>query len=257
MTLLRPIIILLGLIALWQMIVWITAVEHFILPAPLAVAGAIADDWDLLLDNAWITLAEIIIGLVLGVILGCVTALSMAASARARAWVLPVVVASQAIPVFALAPVLVVWLGFGLWSKVAMALLIIYFPVAAAFYDGLRRTDPGWLDLAHTMQASRWAVLRHIRVPAALPALGSGMRVAAAVAPIGAIIGEWVGASAGLGHLMTQANARNETPRMYAALIILALVAVALYFLIDRLSRRMTPWQAVTDPAHAHSSAKG
>ena len=249
MTWLRPFIIVGGLIAIWQIVVWATQVEHFILPAPGAVAIALVQDWDLLLDNAAITLAEIIIGLVLGVILGCLTALSMAASARARVWVLPVVVASQAIPVFALAPVLVVWLGFGLWSKVAMALLIIYFPVAAAFYDGLRRTEPGWLDLAHTMQASRWTVLRHIRVPAALPALGSGMRVAAAVAPIGAIIGEWVGASAGLGHLMTQANARNETPRMYAALIILALVAVALYFLIDRLSRRMTPWQAVTDPS--------
>jgi putative hydroxymethylpyrimidine transport system permease protein len=250
MTVLRPVIILCGLLLVWQVVVWITGVEHFILPAPAAVAVAIADDWNLLLDNALITLAEILIGLVLGIMLGCLTALSMAASARARAWVLPVVVASQAIPVFALAPVLVVWLGFGLWSKVAMALLIIYFPVAAAFYDGLRRTDPGWLDLAHTMQASRWAVLRHIRMPAALPALGSGMRVAAAVAPIGAVIGEWVGASAGLGHLMTQANARNETPRMYAALIILALVAVALYFLVDRLSRRMTPWQAVTDPAN-------
>ena len=249
MTWLRPFIIVGGLIAIWQIVVWATQVEHFILPAPGAVAIALIQDWDLLLDNAAITLAEIIIGLVLGVILGCLTALSMAASARARVWVLPVVVASQAIPVFALAPVLVVWLGFGLWSKVAMALLIIYFPVAAAFYDGLRRTEPGWLDLAHTMQASRWTVLRHIRVPAALPALGSGMRVAAAVAPIGAIVGEWVGASAGLGHLMTQANARNETPRMYAALIILALVAVALYFLIDRLSRRMTPWQAVTDPS--------
>ena len=255
MTWLRPLIILSGLIAIWQIVIWATQVEHFILPAPGAVASAMIRDWDLLLDNAGVTLAEIVIGLVLGTILGCLTALSMAVSARARAWVLPVVVASQAIPVFALAPVLVVWLGFGLWSKVAMALLIIYFPVAAAFYDGLRRTEPGWLDLAHTMQASRWSVMRHIRVPAALPALGSGMRVAAAVAPIGAIIGEWVGASAGLGHLMTQANARNETPRMYAALIILALVAVALYFLIDRLARRLTPWQAVTDPSRPQGTA--
>jgi putative hydroxymethylpyrimidine transport system permease protein len=251
---LRPIIILCGLVTVWQIVIWLTQVEHFILPAPAAVAGAIIDDWDLLLDNAGITLAEIIIGLILGVAFGCLTALTMAASARARVWVLPVVVASQAIPVFALAPLLVVWFGFGLWSKVAMAMLIIYFPVAAAFYDGLRRTDPGWLDIAHTMQASRWSTLRHIRVPAALPALGSGMRVAAAVAPIGAIIGEWVGASAGLGHLMTQANARNETPRMYAALIILAVVAVALYFLVDRLTRRLTPWQAVTDPSRTQGT---
>jgi putative hydroxymethylpyrimidine transport system permease protein len=116
-------------------------------------------------------------------------------------------VASQAVPVFALAAILVLWLGYGLASKVAMATIIIYFPVAAAFLDGLRRTDPGWLDLARVMGASRASILRHIRTPAALPALGSGLRVAAAVAPIGAVIGEWVGSSAGLGYLV-HANAR-------------------------------------------------
>ena len=164
----------------------------------------------------------------------------------ARRWLLPVVVVSQAIPVFALAPLLVLWLGYGMASKVAMAVLIIYFPVTAAFFDGLRRTDPGWLDLARTMGAGRWAILCRIRLPAALPALASGLRVAAAVAPIGAVIGEWVGASAGLGYLMLHANARVQIDVMFAALVTLAAIGVALYFAVDAGLRRLVPWQPET-----------
>ena len=150
-------------------------------------------------------------------------------------------VISQAIPVFALAPVLVLWLGYGMASKVAMASLIIFFPVATSFYDGLRRTEPGWLDLARTMNASRWSALRRVRIPAALPSLASGLRVAAAVAPIGAVVGEWVGSSAGLGHLMLHANARLQVDLMFAALGTLALMALALYFAVDQALRARFP----------------
>jgi putative hydroxymethylpyrimidine transport system permease protein len=157
---------------------------------------------------------------------------------------MPVLVVSQAIPVFALAPILTLWLGYGIASKVAMATLIIYFPVTAAFFDGLRRTDPGWLDLAQAMDGRRWRILAHVRIPAALPALSSGLRVATAVAPIGAIVGEWVGASAGLGYLMLHANARMQVDVMFAALFVLAVFAVALYFAVDHGLRKALPWQA-------------
>jgi putative hydroxymethylpyrimidine transport system permease protein len=120
--------------------------------------------------------------------------------------------------------------------------LIIFFPVAANFSDGLRRTDPGWLDLSRTMGASRYAVMRHVRLPAALPAFASGLRVATAIAPIGAIIGEWVGASSGLGYVMINANARIQTDVMFAALFILAVVAIALYVLVGHLLRRLLYW---------------
>ncbi len=156
---------------------------------------------------------------------------------------------SQAIPVFALAPILTLWLGYGIASKVAMATLIIYFPVTSAFFDGLRRTEPGWLDLARTMDGGRARILWHVRIPAALPALGSGLRVATAVAPIGAVVGEWVGASAGLGYYMLHMNGRMQTDAMFAALLTLALMAVAIYFAIDAGLRRALPWQPETDPA--------
>ena len=155
---------------------------------------------------------------------------------------MPVLVVSQAIPVFALAPLMVLWFGFGMTAKILMAMLVIFFPVTANFADGLRRTPPGWLDLARTMNASPWAVLRHIRLPAALPAFASGLRVATAIAPIGAIIGEWAGASSGLGYVMLNANARIQTDLMFAALFILAVLTIALYVLVDRVLRRLLYW---------------
>jgi putative hydroxymethylpyrimidine transport system permease protein len=245
---LRPVVVVAGLVAAWQMLVVATGAPPYILPGPGKVAAAWADHWLLILDNAAYTLAEIVLGLVLGTALGCLSAMTMAYFRPARRWLLPILVISQAVPVFALAPLLVLWLGYGMASKVAMATLIIYFPVTTAFHDGLRRTDRGWLDLARTMNAGRWAVLRHVRIPAALPALASGLRVAAAVAPIGAIIGEWVGSSAGLGYLMLHANARMQIDVMFAALATLAFLAVALYFSVDELLRRALPWQPDTSP---------
>lgn len=233
-----------ALLALWQLAVWAAGGHSYILPGPALVAAAWWQRSDVILGEAGVTIAEILIGLALGAILGAGTALLMAASPLTRRWMLPVLVASQAMPVFALAPVLVLWLGYGLASKIAMAVLVIYFPVSAAFLDGLRRTDPGWIELARTMDAPPGAVLWRIRLPAALPALASGLRVATAVAPIGAVIGEWVGSSQGLGYLMLQANARMQIPLMFAALLTLAVFAVALYLAVDVALRRLLPWQA-------------
>ena len=235
-------------VAGWQLVVWATGVEFFILPGPWLVLQSLAGNLGLIGGHAAITLLEIILGLIFGCGIGVLSAISLSWFPRVRRWLLPLLVVAQAIPVFALAPVLVLWLGYGLASKVMMASLIIFFPVTAAFLDGLRRTEPGWLDLAHTMtdgqtNSERWTVLRHIRIPAALPALASGLRVAAAVAPIGAVVGEWVGSSAGLGYLMLHANGRMQIDLLFAALFVLAVMAVTIYFSLDWLLRRLLPWQ--------------
>ena len=245
---LRATTVLLSITVVWQLVVWASDVPPYILPGPLAVAGAIGTHAGTLAANAWVTFAEIVLGLALGSVLGIASALVLTYFRPARLWLLPVLVASQAVPVFALAPLLVLWFGYGMASKVAMATLIIYFPVAAAFFDGLRRTEPGWLDLAHTMNAGRWRTLCHIRIPAALPALASGLRVATAIAPIGAIVGEWVGASRGLGYLMLHANARMQIDVLFAALTVLAVFAVLLYAGVDAGLRRALPWQADSLP---------
>ena len=239
----RPLIVLAGLICLWQALVVLTAAPPYILPGPADVLKAAAGHSGTLLVNAVITTVEILAGFVIGAAVGMGSAIVMSYCRPARRWLMPVLVISQAVPVFALAPILTLWLGYGMESKIAMAVLIIYFPVTAAFHDGLRRTEPGWVDLARVMNASRWAELRHIRLPAALPALGSGLRVAAAVAPIGAVVGEWVGSSAGLGYLMLHANARVQIDLMFAALFTLAIIACVLFFTVDALARRLSPWQ--------------
>jgi len=240
----RGLIVAAGLVAAWQAVVWLTGVPHYILPAPQAVLAALLDHAALLAENTGTTAAEILLGLAIGTLLGGASAMVMDYARVVRRWLMPVLVASQAVPVFALAPLLVLWLGYGMASKVAMATLIIYFPVTAAFLDGLRRTEPGWTDLARSMDASRWSALRHIRMPAALPSFASGLRVATAVAPIGAVVGEWVGSSSGLGHLMLNAIGRGQTDLMFAALSVLAVLAIALYFTIDRLLVRALPWVA-------------
>jgi putative hydroxymethylpyrimidine transport system permease protein len=247
MTALRALIIATALIAVWAAIVLIAQPPPYILPGPLAVLVALAGHGGEIARHAVTTAVEIVLGMALGTIFGIASALFMAYFRPARRWLMPVLVISQALPVFALAPLLVLWLGYGMGSKVAMATLIIYFPVTAAFFDGLRRTEPGWLDLAQIMNGSRLAVLRRVRIPAALPALGSGLRVAAAVAPIGAVVGEWVGSSAGLGYLMLHANARLQIDLMFAALIVLGILAVALYYAVDTVMNRLTYWQPDTD----------
>ena len=236
-------IIATGLVLLWQAVVTVTRAPPYILPTPLLVARALFEHGPELVAHAGITLIEILAGLTIGTLFGAGSAVLMTISRSAGGWLMPVLVISQAIPVFALAPLLVLWLGYGMASKIAMAVLIIFFPVTAAFYDGLRRTDPQWLELARVMDAPPVAVLRQIRIPAALPAFASGLRVAAAVAPIGAIVGEWVGASAGLGFYMLHANARMQIEIMFAALVVLAAMALCLYFTIDAGLRRLVFWQ--------------
>jgi putative hydroxymethylpyrimidine transport system permease protein len=238
----RPLVTLAGLLLAWWCITRFTGIPAFMLPDPGAVARAMVAQAPLLFWSTLTTLLEIVLGLLIGTLLGGGLALAMVFSRGLQRWLMPILLLSQAIPVFALAPLLVLWFGFGISSKVVMAVLVIFFPITASFFDGLRRADIGWLDLARTMNASPWAMLRHVRLMAALPSFGAGLRVAAAIAPIGAIIGEWVGSSAGLGYVMMNANARVQTDVMFAALFVLAVVAILLWVIVDRLLRRLLYW---------------
>lgn len=239
---LSPILVLAGVLAIWEAVVWLAETPAFILPPPSLVAGAFLAQPGFFLHHAGITALEILLGLGAGVTAGILTALVINASATLSRLVGPALVASQALPVFAVAPLLVIWFGYGIASKIIMAALIIYFPVATAFSDGLKRTDPGLLDLAWLNGAGRVQSFSLIRVPAALPAFGSGLRVAAGVAPIGAIVGEWVGASGGLAFIMLQANARMQTDDVFVALVLLALMALALRAVVDLIVRRLLFW---------------
>ena len=239
----RAFFTLLFLMATWQAIIIIFKLPAFILPEPLAVFERLISRFDVLLKHSWVTAQEILLGLLVGLSMGLFFALQMLLFIPVRQWLLPVLIASQAIPVFAIAPILMIWLGYGIASKIVMAAMIIFFPVVTCCYDGLKNTPTGYLDLAHTMQATKWQMLRRIQLPAALPTLASGIRVAVVIAPIGAVAGEWVGSSEGLGYLMLQANARMLIDEMFAALFILSAISVALYFITDKCLNRLIPWQ--------------
>lgn len=244
--LVRPVVTLLGVVLIWHVLTSIPVAPQFILPSPLSVLERFWRSAESLAYHASITLLVAAAGFVIGSLFGALNAITLIQSATARRWLLPILVGGQSIPVFALAPILTLWLGYGPAAKIVMTVLVVYFPVTAAFYDGLRRADPALLDLARTMNATPSAALWRLRVPSALPALGSGLRLAAVFAPISAVIGEWVGGSEGLGYLMLYANARTQSDLLFAALFTLALMGVAFHALVAWTTRRMTPWAPET-----------
>ncbi len=237
---------LLAVLLLWGAFVELAAPPPYMLPSPLRVATVLWARLDFLLAQALLTLTETLLGLVLGSAAGVLAGLGVVLWPRMGRVAWPVLLVLQAMPVFALAPLLVLWFGFGLASKVVMAALVLFFPVASAFADGLRRTEPDLLDATALTAATHWQTLRFVRIPLAMPALVTGLRVAAPLAPLGAVIGEWVGASGGLGFVMIQANARMQTDLMFAALIILAAMTLALRALVDEFAPRLAPWASET-----------
>jgi putative hydroxymethylpyrimidine transport system permease protein len=245
--LLRAVFVAVVLVILWQAVIVIFAPEPFMLPGPERVLAALRERPELWQVHAVTTLIETVIGLFAGAALGCLLALGITFLPLTRRVVMPAMVVSQAIPVFAIAPLLALWFGFGLASKMVMATIAIFFPVASAFQDGLARTDPQLLDLARLYRAPHWRQVLLLRMPAALPSLIVGLRLAAVYAPIGAMIGEWVGASSGLGYAMLLANGRSQTDVMFAALFILAAMSVLLRAAVDLATARLTPWAPETD----------
>lgn len=228
---------------LWHALVMLTGVPAFVFPPPASVALTLVNKAGYLLEHSMVTTVEIVCGLLIGSALGVLSALLLVSFERSRRWAMPLMVMTQSLPVFALAPLLTLWFGYGMSSKIIMAVLIIYFPVVAASFDGLRHTPNEMLNLARSMRASKWAIIWHIRLPAAMPSMASGVRVATSVAPIGAVVGEWVGSSQGLGYVMLNANGRMQTDLMFAALLCLCVVAALLYGLVNRLLDRCLYWQ--------------
>lgn len=230
------------LLLLWQFVIVVFDLPHYMLPKPLDVFYKLIESYDLLWEHTQVTLLEIVIGIALGSFFGLSSAFALFYFKRIEKYLLPILVISQAIPVFAIAPLLVLWFGYGMASKIAMTVIIIYFPITSACYDGLKNTPKQWLQLAHTYKLSAFAILYKVRFKASLPSLASGLKIAVCIAPIGAVIGEWVGSSKGLGYLMLHANARMQIDMMFSALFILIILTLSIYFLTDFLTKKFIPW---------------
>lgn len=214
-------------VALWQGLILLTGLPPFLLPSPLSVLDALWLNRSEITHAAGFTATEVLAGFVIGAALGAGLAVLMASSRSLTQILHPMLTFSQTIPIFTLAPILTLWLGYGMSPKIAMTVLIVFFPVASAFLDGLLRTPPATLDLAQVMGAGKWQAMRHLRIPAALPQLATGLRLAAVFAPIGAVIGEWVGGAKGLGALMIHANGRMKTDLVFAALLVLSVLTIS------------------------------
>jgi len=246
MRIVRLSLLLIGFLGLWQGIIWCMHPPDFILPSPLSTLGTFAAQPAILWHAFLTTLTETVVGFVFGILFGTATAIILMLAPKCNPWILPLLLISQAIPTFAIAPVLVLWLGFGITSKIVMIIIMIFFPITSAFYDGLRNTPYALVDMARMHALSNWQVLWQLRIPAALLKLSSGIKVAAAIAPLGAIIGEWVGSSAGLGYLMLTANARLETPVVFACIFILIIMTLSLYFIVDQCAKKLIFWEPYT-----------
>lgn len=218
------------------------SVSDIIVPAPSDVATSLWEDRELLIENGWVTLGEVLIGFALAVVVGAGFAVTLHLSETLRRAFYPLLVASQTIPIVAIAPVLVLWLGFGIGPKLFVVALICFFPITVSTLDGLRSVDPAAIRMMRTLHAGRGAVLRRLELPAALPQFFSGARVAVAIAAIGAVLGELVGANEGLGYLITQAQGSLLTARVFAAVVVLSLIAIALFGIVSLLERALAPW---------------
>jgi putative hydroxymethylpyrimidine transport system permease protein len=226
----------------WELLARLGDIEDYLLPAPSEVARALVDDRGLLLPDTWVTAREVLLGFGLALAAGLAIAVALHLSPLLRKAFYPLVVASQAVPVIVIAPILVIWFGFGIAPKLIVIALICFFPIVVNTLDGLASVDRAQARMLRTLDASRTDVFRHLEWPSALPYLFSGAKIAVAVAVIGAVFGELVGSDAGLGHAIQIGTAELLTARVFAAVFILSAMAIALFGLVAAVERRAVPW---------------
>ncbi len=226
----------------WHFYVVLLRVHVVVLPGPLQVAASMAEHAKILLGEAWVTLLECIYGFVLAMAIGIPIAIVMTYSRIANLMFYPLLVASQSIPKVAVAPILLVWFGTGIESKLAMAFVIAFFPVVVDTATGLRSTSPELLELARSLQCSRLQTFFKIQLPSALPSIFSGAKIAVTLAVIGAVIGEFIGSNEGLGNLLLTANSQLNGPLVWASLVVLSVLGMILYGVVVMAEKILMPW---------------
>jgi ABC-type nitrate/sulfonate/bicarbonate transport system permease component len=247
--LIAPVALIAMLIGLWQVAASTgfladrLGLEEFLVPSPAQVAEVLWQDRSLIAENAWVTLVEVVVGFAIAVVVGLAAAVALHRSDLLRRAGYPIVVASQTIPIIVIAPVLVVWFGYGIGPKLAVIALICFFPIAVNTLDGLQSVDRDLTRMMRTINAGRRQVFLRVEVPTALPYAFSGAKIAVAVAVIGAVFGEWAGADRGLGFLMLQDNAQLETARLFASVFVLSTIAISLFAVVSLVERRVLRWR--------------
>ena len=241
------VVVLLLVIALWELIVRVSNVEDYVLPPPTSIVDEIIESSPgQLIPAAWVTLQEVLAGFALGTVVGVLLALVVTHSVWVRRALEPLIVASQTVPIIAIAPLFIIWFGFGVTPKILMVSIITFFPVAINTMAGLSAVEHETVSLMRALSASRLQILLKVRIPSALPFFFTGLKQAAVLSVIGAIAGEWVGATEGLGPLMLGAQAAFRTTLVFAAIVYLAAIGIVMFLLVSALERAVIPWYYLT-----------
>jgi NitT/TauT family transport system permease protein len=240
----RPVVLLVVLVLLWSASIRVFRIPAYQIPAPGDVLIALIQEGPDLLSQAWPTFSATLYGFFLSAVIGIPVAMLIAGSRTVESYVYPLLVFSQSIPKVAVAPLFVVWFGFGLLPKVLCAFLLGFFPVVVSAVQGFKSVDPELLDLARAMEASRLQSFRIISLPYAMPAIFAGLKVSVTLAVVGTVVGEFVGANTGLGYVLQRSIGNFELPTMFAALLLLALLGMILFWLLEVVERLAIPWHA-------------
>jgi ABC-type nitrate/sulfonate/bicarbonate transport system permease component len=239
---LAPTALLIVLLVLWEGLVRLLATPQWLLPAPSQIVLAIADQQNLLLVHTRQSLVETLLGLILALVAGVGLAFIIDLSAFLRRSLYPLLVTSQTVPIIAIAPLLIIWFGFGILPKIIVVALVCFFPIAVNTADGLRSVDGDLVALLRSMGATRWQILAKVRLPAALPAFFSGLKIAVTYGVMGAVIGEWVGGSEGLGIYMLRSQHSYLTDRVFAAIAVTSCLSIMMFLIVMALERALLPW---------------
>lgn len=241
-SLMRLMLLIIALLSCWEILIRLFNIPNYLLPTPRSVFIALWHFRVLLFQATLTTLAEILLGLGLGILAGILFSLLLIFSPRLQSWFMPLLIMTQAIPIIAIAPLLVLWLGLGVLVKIILVFMMVFFAISSAFYDGLRRTPPELLELARLNHANRWNTIRYLRAPNALPHLASGIRIAATIAPLAAVVAEWGGSSRGLGYLLISSNANLQIDLLMADVLVIFILSYLLYVGVNWLLTKLIWW---------------
>ena len=247
----KPVLLLAVLVVLWQVASDLFSIPDYLLPSPVAILGRMAEIPDRLVMHTLVTLREVAAGFVLAVVVGVLLAIVISHSRFLAESLYPLLVMSQEVPQVAIAPILVIWFGFGDLPKILVAFLISFFPIVVNTAAGLLQVNEDLIYLIRGLNASRWQILITIRLPNSLPNFFTGLRISITLAVIGAVVGEFVGGSAGLGFLVFSGTATLDTRLTFAAITILAIMGIILFSLVGVVQRRALPWAAIPTEGEA------
>ena len=240
---LAPALIFFGVLAAWEILTRFLDIKPYLLPSPILIVQTVASEWPILFSNYRVTLSEILLGFVLAFIVAMTLGILIAHSPTFRRGVYPLIIASQTVPMIAVAPVLIIWFGYNIIPRVLVTALIAFFPLTVTTVTGFKAVEADEVNLFRSMNGTRTQIFFKLSLPTALPFIFAGLKVSATLCVIGATVGEWIGADRGLGHLIVLDTAQFDTPRVFASILLLSCSGVALFLIISLIERIALPWR--------------